>query len=524
MTKRALLSVSEKAGLTAFGKKLHELGYELVSTGGTAKALAEAGLPVTKVDAVTGFPEIFGGRVKTLHPAVHGGILFRRGHDGDEAERATQGIEPIDVVAVNLYPFRETVADPGVTMGAAVEQIDIGGPTMVRAAAKNHAHVAVVVDPSDYDGVAAALAAGTLDHDARARLAHKAFAHTAAYDTAIAAFFAERVGEGGGAEPSAATGPALAPVAVNTAQHMSLRYGENPHQAAALFGTADTPLLGGGRQLQGKELSYNNLLDVAAAVAPVAEFDQAAAVVVKHTTPCGIGAGGEDLGLALTRALESDPQSAFGGIVALNRPCDGATAKQIEGRFLEVIVAPGFGKSAMFSLKKKTNLRLIELDVQTAAAALRTEMRVTPVGLLVQSADPIIDPRAPKSWTCVTTRKPDDLEQRALEFLWRAVKHAKSNAIVIGSHQRTFGIGAGQMSRVDAVRIALSKSTGGDLRPICLASDAFFPFPDNVEVAADGGVTAIVQPGGSKKDDEVIAAANARGIAMLFTGVRHFRH
>jgi len=519
------LSVSDKTGLPEFGRQLIAAGYDLISTGGTLRALTEAGLEVTGVSDVTAYPEVFGGRVKTLHPVVHGGILYRRDHPEDEAQRREVGVEPIDLVVVNLYPFEATVAKPETTLAEAIEKIDIGGPTMVRAAAKNHAHVAVVVDPADYQAVADEIEAdGAVGAQTRARLALKAFEHTAHYDAAISAYLAEnleRTTPDDSLDDAYEAAPPAAPRA--TSESMELRYGENPHQQASLYSTSDAVLLGGAKVLQGKALSYNNLIDVDAAIMAVAEFDQAAAVVVKHTNPCGVGVGAEDLGLALTRAMNGDPQSAFGGIVALNRPCDSATAKQLAGRFLEVVAAPSFSRPALSLLRKKKNMRLLEIDIERVAASSHSTYRSTSLGMLVQSADPPIDGKAHKRWEVATERKPSPLELRALALVWPVCKHVKSNAIVVGSNQRTFGIGAGQMSRVDAVRIALQKSTQeGDL--LCLASDAFFPFRDSIDIAAEAGVTAVVQPGGSKRDPEVIAAANEHGIAMVFTGKRHFKH
>ena len=505
-TRRALLSVSDKSGLVPFARGLAALGYELVSTGGTYRVLNEAGVAVETVSSVTGHPEVFGGRVKTLHPIIHGGILFRRDLEAHEAEAERVGVVPIDVVVCNLYPFRETVARADATEAEVVEQIDIGGPAMVRAAAKNFASVAVVTSPDDYESVLEQLQQGALTVARRRELALRAFRHTAAYDAAIADYL---------------TGPDLCPDVIiePIVKVQDLRYGENPHQAAALYAPEGRQPLAGAQVIQGKALSYNNLVDLDGAVATVMEFDDPAVVVVKHTNPCGVGRDGADLGTAWSRALAGDPVSAFGGIVAANRNVDGALAEELRGRFLEVVAAPDFTDEALATLSRKKNLRVIQLPSDLGDARV---VRQTLFGPLVQAEDPRIHSLG-EPWNCVTERCPTDDELVALQFLWRVCKHVKSNAIVVGDATRTFGVGAGQMSRVDAVELAIKKATG-PLAGAALASDAFFPFRDAVDAAANMGIRAIVQPGGSKRDAEVIAACDEHGIAMMTTGHRHFRH
>ncbi len=509
--RRALLSVSDKTGLVPFARRLADAGYELVSTGGTWRTIANAGVPVRYVTEITGQTEVFGGRVKTLHPIVHGGILYRRDVQEHVEQAEQHGIAPIDIVVVNLYPFAQTVADPNVTLDGAIEQIDIGGPAMVRAAAKNHDSVAIVVSPSDYDEVAEAVESGTLDLALRRRLALQAFRHTAAYDAAIAAWLGTQAGDD-------ALLPSFLPRTLR--RDDVLRYGENPHQRAALYQPVGGPELSGARVLQGKALSYNNLVDADAAIALVREFDLPAAVVIKHTNPCGTGVHPDSIVDAYRRALEADPVSAFGGIVALNRAVDGALGAELAKLFLEVIAAPGFDDAALGTLGAKTALRL--LDTTDLAPAPAVLLRDSALGVLAQTADPAID-QMPQDWTVATERAPTEEEWRALRFLWRVCKHVKSNAIVIGSAERTYGVGAGQMSRVDSVRLAIAKATG-PVAGAALASDAFFPFRDALDAAAEAGVRAVVQPGGSKRDDEVIAAANEHGIAMVFSHARHFRH
>lgn len=505
---RALLSVSDKQGLAPLAARLAAAGYQLVSTGGTFKALQAAGIPVTYVSEITGFPEILDGRVKTLHPAVHGGILFRRDVAQHALQLADNGIVPVDVVVVNLYPFAETIAKAGVTEPEAIEQIDIGGPAMLRAAAKNFRDVTVVVRPADYDRVADAIEQGTNSVELRRELALEAFAHTAAYDSAIASYL------GAQCAPEALIPQRLF---VPLEQDAALRYGENPHQAAALFRATSAPTFGGARFMQGKELSYNNLLDADAALEAVREHDEPAVVIVKHTNPCGVGRGAT-IEEAYDRALAADPVSAFGGIVASNREVSPALAKRLAELFLEVVIAPSFAAEALETLGAKKALRLLAVDT-TPQSQLR--LRTTAFGTLAQTLDPRVDADF-EQWEVVSTRQPTDDEVTALRFLWRVCKHVKSNAIVVGGPTSTAGVGAGQMSRVESVRIAISKAAGQ--QPLALASDAFFPFRDGVDVAAAGGVTAIIQPGGSKRDQEVIDAANEHGIAMVLVGRRHFRH
>ena len=505
--KRALLSVSNKEGLVEFARGLAELGVELIATGGTARALREAGLAVHPIEAVTGFPEILGGRVKTLHPAVHGGILARR-DEAHLAELEAQGIAPIDLVAVNLYPFAETVAKPGTTLAEAIEQIDIGGVALLRAAAKNFAHVAVVSDPADYTSILAELQEQDgLSIATRQYLALKAFRHTASYDAAISRYLTTHFEEA--AFPDA--------LHLSLTRLADLRYGENPHQRAALygFGEGESPL--GGHLLQGKALSYNNILDLDAAWRIASDFAAPTLAIIKHGNPCGV-ASAPNLADAFRAALASDPVSAFGSIIAANHPFDGEVALALGDLFVEAIAAPAFTSEAREALTSRPNCRLLEMSSTEDRA---WEMRSVRGGFLVQEEDVISEDEA--AWKVVTERKPTADEFGALRFAWKVAKHVKSNAIVLGRAMATVGVGAGQMSRLDAVRLAIAKA---DQRAhgAVLASDAFFPFPDGVEEAAKAGVTAIVQPGGSRGDASVIEAADAHGLAMLFTGVRHFRH
>lgn len=513
MAKKALLSVSDKTGLVNLARGLVEMGWELISTGGTARTLKEAGLPVTEVAEVTGFPEILDGRVKTLHPKIHGAILARPLPE-HMAELKAQGIEAIDLVVVNLYPFRETIARPGVTPEEAIENIDIGGPAMVRAAAKNHERVAVVVNPADYDGVLVELREkGNLSPETRRRLAATAFAHTAAYDAAIAAYFHRLV---------RAEEPFPTHFILYGEKVQDLRYGENPHQQAAFYRFPLVPSgsLAGARQIQGKELSYNNLMDLDAAWNLVGEFEEPAAAVIKHTNPCGV-ARGRDIAEAYIRAYNADPVSAFGGIVALNRPVDAAMAAEMTAIFLEAVIAPDFTPEALEILKGKPNLRLLAAGEKTVNSVKEFQLRPVSGGFLVQEPDYHIINR--ENLKVVTARKPTEEEMAELLFAWRVVKHVKSNAIVVTKDGVTLGVGAGQMNRVGAARIALEQA-GERARGAVLASDAFFPFADTVTVAAEAGITAIIQPGGSLRDEDSIKAADAAGIAMVFTGIRHFRH
>jgi phosphoribosylaminoimidazolecarboxamide formyltransferase/IMP cyclohydrolase len=514
-TKRALLSVSNKEGLVEFARGLAGLDVELIATGGTARALREAGLAVRPIEDVTGFPEILGGRVKTLHPAVHGGILARRDH-AHLAELEAQGIAPIDLVAVNLYPFAATVARPGTTLAEAVEQIDIGGVALLRAAAKNFAHVAVLSDPADYAAVLTELREqGDLSIATRQHLALKAFRHTASYDAAISRYLATLRQAQDAARFEEATFPGT--LHLNLTKLVDLRYGENPHQRAALYslGATESPL--GGNLLQGKALSYNNILDLDAAWRIASDFAAPTLAIIKHSNPCGV-ASDANLADAFRAALASDPVSAFGSIIAANRPFDGEVALALGDLFVEAIAAPAFTAEAREVLAKRPNCRLLEMsDMEDLA----WEMRSVRGGMLLQEEDTVVEDEA--GWKVVTEREPTAEEMEALRFAWKVAKHVKSNAILLARGTATVGVGAGQMSRVDAVRLAVAKANGHTQGTV-LASDAFFPFPDGVEEAARAGVTAIVQPGGSRGDASVIEAADTHGLAMLFTGVRHFRH
>jgi phosphoribosylaminoimidazolecarboxamide formyltransferase/IMP cyclohydrolase len=504
---RAILSVHDKTGLVDFARGLQELGFEIYSTGGTAAALRQDGVEVSAISELTGFPEIMDGRVKTLHPGVHAGILANRALPAHMDQLAEHGLSPIDLVAVNLYPFQATSARPGVSLEEAIEDIDIGGPAMVRAAAKNHASVLVVVSPSDYQRVLKALRDGVVPPALRRQLAAAAFAHTAAYDSAIAAYTR--------ALDPAEAWPREYSLAGTRAQEM--RYGENPHQAAALYRTG----VGGtgvaaAEQLQGIELSYNNIVDVDAAWDLVQDLPQPSAAIVKHANPCGV-ATAISLSESYQRAYECDPTSAFGGIVALNQECDADTAQELSATFLEVVVAPGFSGAALQVLGAKKKLRL--LKVRPAAAT--EQVKVVSGGFLVQSPDTVVDD--PADMRSVGRREPTESEWEQLRLAWPVVKHVKSNAIVLVRDGAAVGIGAGQMSRVESVQLAVQRA--GDRAAGCvLASDAFFPMVDGVEVAADAGVTAIIQPGGSVRDDEVLQVANDRGMAMVYTARRHFRH
>ncbi len=505
MTKRALLSVWDKTGLVDFARGLAEAGVELIASGGTAQALHEAGLPVTTVEDLTGLPTILGGRVKTLHPAIHGGILARA-TDEDAATLAAQGWAAIDFVVVNLYPFEQTIARPGVTRAEAIEQIDIGGVALIRAAAKNASRVTVLVSPDDYGAVLDEVrASGDTSPATRARLALKAFWRTAAYDAAIAAYL-------GAAAPDGDALPDTLTLALPKA--LTLRYGENPHQQAALYApTGVGPL--GGALLQGKALSYNNLLDLDAAWRCATDFGGTTMVIVKHLSPCGV-AQGKTLAEAFMAALASDPVSAFGGVIAASAPFDHDAAEALGDLFVEAIAAPAFTDAARAALASRKNCRLLEMGDQPAPAY---ELRAVRGGVLAQT----LDADQGEAWQVVSRRVPTEAEMAALRFAWKAVAHVKSNAIVFAQGRATVGIGGGLPSRVDAVRLAAVKA-GERARGAAMASDAFFPFPDGVEAAAEAGVTAVVEPGGSVRDEDVIAAADRRGVALVFTGVRHFRH
>jgi len=518
--RRALISVHDKTGVVEFARALAGLDVEIISTGGTAKLLRESGVPVRDVADVTGFPEMLDGRVKTLHPAIHGGILARRDVPEHMAALEKHGMAGIDLVVVALYPFEATVARPGVTRAEAIEQIDVGGPTMIRAAAKNADAVAVVTDPSQYAGVLAELRAngGALSSATRARLAQEAFRRTARYDAAIARYL----------DDASTTGEAFpASLRLEAERASALRYGENPHQPAAFYRWSGAPAFGlaGMKQLAGPEVSYNNLLDFSAALGVLLEFDDPAAVVIKHTNPCGVALGAT-VGAAMVKAKASDPVSIYGGIVGVNRTLDMPVVEALAGIFVEILFAPGYAADALEELrrtKKKCRVFEVPCDRRTLPASI-PEYRSVLGGLLAQSADLTdFDPAALRT---VSKRAPTDAERAALAFAWRVAKHVKSNAIVLATGDQVVGVGAGQMNRVDAARLAVmrAREVGLPTNGTVCASDAFFPFPDALEVAAAAGATAAIHPGGSVRDAEVIAAADARGMALVTTGVRHFRH
>ncbi|HXW54415.1 MAG TPA: bifunctional phosphoribosylaminoimidazolecarboxamide formyltransferase/IMP cyclohydrolase [Candidatus Cybelea sp.] len=520
---RALISVYDKTGVVEFARELRSMGIELISTGGTARLLRESGIPVRDVAELTGWPEMLGGRVKTLHPKVHGAILFRRDSLEHREQAEKHEIAPIDLVVVNLYPFQDTAQKPGVTPQELIENIDIGGPAMVRSAAKNFQSVGVITDPADYAQVCSELRAkGGLDLATRLVLARKAFARTSAYDGAIATEL-ERLS----AEGSLRIGePAPLPerIHISLERRQAMRYGENPHQAAALYVAAGVPVTGlaGARQLQGKELSYNNLVDLDAAWACVQEFNRGPAVaIIKHNNPCG-AAEQDSLREAYVRALACDPVSAFGGVMAFNRPLDAATTEEIAKIFVECVVAPGYEPGALERLAAKKNVRLLELKREDRSRVV--ELKQISGGVLVEQPDR--HELRESDLTVVTARAPSATEIRSLLFAWKVSKHVKSNAIVFARDGQTVGIGAGQMSRVDSVKLAVMKSAAAQLslEHSVVASDAFFPFPDGVEESGKAGATAVIQPGGSVRDAEAIAVANRFGMAMVFTGVRHFRH
>ena len=508
---RALISVSNKDGLETLVKALHEHGVEILSTGGTAKFIQALGVPTVEVADFTGFPEMFEGRIKTLHPKIHGGILFRRDAKEHVKQAQKHDIKRIDLVVVNLYPFEETVAKAGVTLDEAIEQIDIGGPAMLRSSAKNHASVAVVVDPADYATVIGEMndSGGGTTLGTRERLAIKVFQHTSAYDRAIAGYLNDRQTT----ERS---------FSVSLPLEQDLRYGENPHQTAALYGRF-TELF---KQIQGKALSYTNVLDIAAAAELILEFRRPAVAILKHTNPCGVGADNDDLRLAWEKAFETDRQAPFGGVIVCSRPMNVSLARVIGEIFTDVIIAPDFEGDALAILKKKKNLRLIQMTEGVQAALKDSVVRSIPGGLVVMDADPVAKGLDHIEERVVTKRPPTAEEIEAMRFAWRVVKHVKSNAIVFATSDRTLGIGAGQMARVDSCRLAVWKAqqAGLDLKGSVVASDAMFPFPDGLISALEAGATAAIQPGGSIRDEEVIAAANEREAAMVFTGIRHFLH
>jgi phosphoribosylaminoimidazolecarboxamide formyltransferase/IMP cyclohydrolase len=514
---RALLSVFDKTGLVPFAKVLAEAGIELISTGGTAKALREVGLTVKDLSEHTGFPEMLDGRVKTLHPRVHGGLLYIRGNSSHEAAVQQHNIPPIDLVVVNLYPFEQTIAKPNVTLHEAIENIDIGGPSMLRSAAKNHDAVTVIVDPADYEVISREIkSSGNTTLETRRRLAAKVYARTSAYDGAIAAHLAKEFGTDPSAEPELP-----ADLNFRAAKAQPLRYGENPHQKAALYGKFNDYFT----QLHGKELSYNNILDLTAAAQLIGEFegDRPTLAILKHTNPCGVGQG-DALREAWDNAYATDQQAPFGGIIAVNRPLDLPCAEAISEIFSEVIVAPDFTPDALALLQKKKNLRLLRILKNPAKAPGFDLRSVSAESYLLQERD--LKVTTASDLKIVTKRQPTPEELRGMLFGWRVVKHLKSNAIVYVGSDRTLGVGAGQMSRVDSSRIAVWKAGEAklSLKKSIVCSDAFFPFPDGLIAAAEAGATAAVQPGGSVRDAEVIAAADERNLAMAFTGARHFRH
>ena len=511
---RALISVSDKTGLTSFARKLNDAGVELVASGGTAAQLADAGMPVTPTEALTGFPELLDGRVKTLHPAIHGGILARRTQE-HLAELAQQGLYPIDLVIVNLYPFQRTVADDGVSLAEAVEQIDIGGVALLRAAAKNFESVTVVCDPSDYERVALAIADRGLDADARKALALKAFRHTADYDTAISHFLAQQPLQDRAQSDDMEEMPAQ--IRLNLERVQVMRYGENPHQQGAFYRHSDaSPAF---EQLHGQEMSYNNWLDLDGSWQAAQDFDAPTVAIIKHSNPCGL-ASADSLARAYDEALASDPVSAFGSIISVNRTLDRETAERMAKLFVEIVAAPAFDEEALALLQRKKNLRILRA---CGSAPHSLNIRTVYGGALVQEADRSRQDLEPANWRIVTQNSPGASQLADLAFAWRVCRHVKSNAIVYVKNRATVGVGAGQMSRVDSVMLAGHKA-GERARGAVMASDAFFPFADGIEAAAAHGVAAVVQPGGSIRDEEVIASCDRLGLVMAFTGTRHFRH
>nr|PZN71448.1 MAG: bifunctional phosphoribosylaminoimidazolecarboxamide formyltransferase/inosine monophosphate cyclohydrolase [Bacillota bacterium] len=527
--KRALISVYDKRGIVEFARGLADLGIELISTGGTYRALQDAGVAVREVAEVAGFPEILDGRVKSLQPQIHAGILAVRDNPQHMAQLTEHGIAPIDLVVVNLYPFRETVANPAATLEEAIEKIDIGGPAMVRGAAKNFQHVGVIVNPDRYPAVLAELRErGDLSLQTRFSLMLEAFQHTAAYDAAVAGWMATRGREivearaAGKEPPEAAASPFPPVLSLIFTKVQELRYGENPHQVAAFYsdGSAGGTVIARARQLHGKELSFNNINDAHAALELVKEFDEPAAAAIKHANPCGVAVA-PTIAEAFRKAYEADTVSIFGGIVALNRPCDRETAEALSQIFLEIVIAPEFEPGALEVLTKKKNLRLLAVGPIDRNPPAGFDLKRVGGGLLVQSWDAVAED--PAAWQTVTRVAPTPEQLRDLAFAMKVCKHVKSNAIVVAKHGQTLGVGAGQMNRIDAARFAL-RQAGEAARGAVLASDAFFPFPDVVEAAGEAGIAAIVQPGGSIRDAESIARADELGLAMVFTGVRHFRH
>ncbi|MFD1849635.1 bifunctional phosphoribosylaminoimidazolecarboxamide formyltransferase/IMP cyclohydrolase [Oceanobacillus bengalensis] len=510
MRKRALISVSNKENITEFAKGLLELGYEIISTGGTLRSLLAANIEAKAVDEVTGFPEIMDGRVKTLHPLIHGALLAKRFNSEHIKQMEENNISPIDMVVVNLYPFKETLGKPGVSKEEIIENIDIGGPTMLRSAAKNFEDVTVIVDPTDYEGILTAIRTETLNIETRKRLAAKVFRHTAHYDAMIANYFMEETNE---------TFPETYTVTYEKVQ--DLRYGENPHQEAAFYKApvVNTLSLAAATQLHGKELSYNNIQDANAALEILADYEDPAAVAVKHMNPCGIGVA-DTLSVAFNRAYGADPISIFGGIVALNREVDSPTAEKLSEIFLEIIIAPSFSEKALEILTRKKNIRLLELPM-SGNNSVNHKLTSVNGGVLIQSQDN--GKISKEDLTVATKRKPTEQELEDLLFAWKAVKHVKSNAIVLAKGKQTIGVGAGQMNRVGAAKIAIEQA-GEKAKGAVMSSDAFFPMPDTVEEAIKAGVTAIIQPGGSKRDQDSIDVCDEHGIAMVYTSMRHFKH
>ena len=513
--KRALVSVSDKTGVVEMAKGLAALGAEILSTGGTAKALRDAGVAVTDVAAYTGSPEILDGRVKTLHPKIHGGLLGRRSVPAHVDQMKQHGIGPIDVVVVNLYPFEATISKPDCSLEEAIENIDIGGPSMLRSAAKNHEDVVVVVDPKDYQRVLDALKAGTVDHALRRELAMKVFQHTARYDSLIAGYLEKQVQGGDGKFPAI--------LSLQFERVETLRYGENPHQQGAFYRElhAREPSVSRARTLHGKAMSYNNFLDANSALELVKEYDETAVVIIKHNNPCGVALGATSVE-AYVKARETDPVSAFGGVIAFNKPVDLAAAKEITSTFVEVVIAPGYAEDALAELKRKKDLRLLDIGPLTTVKPEGIDLKKLVGGLIVQDRD-LGTLGDLKGLHVPTQRKPTADEYAACAFAWKVCKHVKSNAIIYARPGQTVGIGAGQMSRVDSVKLAGMKAVL-PVKGCVMASDAFFPFRDGLDAAAQAGITAVIQPGGSIRDQEIVKAADEHGMAMILTGMRHFRH
>lgn len=509
MGKRALISVSDKHKIAEFAKGLVEAGYEIISTGGTLRTLVDNGIEATPIDDITGFPEIMDGRVKTLHPSVHGGLLGKRSNPNHMEQMAENNISPIDMVVVNLYPFKQTLEKENVSKEEIIENIDIGGPTMLRSAAKNYEDVTVVVDPSDYDRVLEAIQTGNLGIELHQQLAAKVFRHTANYDAMIAQYFMAETNE---EFPETYT--------ITYEKVQDLRYGENPHQKAAFYKNpiSKTMSLATAKQLHGKELSYNNIQDANAALEILAEYEDPAAVAVKHMNPCGIGVS-ETIESAFQRAYDADPISIFGGIVACNRSIDSQTAEKLSQIFLEIVIAPGFSEDALEILTRKKNIRLLELELEQGESA--KKLTTVSGGVLIQDYDH--GQINTEDLEIATKRKPTKEEINNLLFAWKAVKHVKSNAILLAKDNQTIGVGAGQMNRIGAANIAIEQA-GDKAKGAVMASDAFFPMPDTVEAAVQAGITAIIQPGGSKRDQDSIDVCDEHGIAMVYTGMRHFKH